>query len=131
MTWLKLDDKFAGHPKISPLSHGAFRLHVAGMLYAAQHETDGRIPLEIVSTLIPGYRRGFLVELGDHGLWEPNGGKAFDIHDFTEYNPSREQMQAKRAATKKRVEEWRKKRNEDGDDDDAVTDGVTRPPTGL
>lgn len=44
MPFLNLDDNFADHPKVDPLSDGAFRLHVAGMLYAAKHKTNGFIP---------------------------------------------------------------------------------------
>lgn len=114
MTWLKLDDKFAGHPKISPLSDAAFRLHVAGMLYAAQHETDGLIPAANIPTLTPRYQRKHLVELVDQGLWEDVRG-GMQIHDFTEYNPSRAEQQAKRAAAKERMAKVRAARNQEAE----------------
>lgn len=116
MTWLKLDDKFAGNPKITPLSDGAFRLHVAGMLYCAQHETDGRIPPEAVPTLMPKFRRGYLDELisSDRDLWHRNG-VGYVVHDFTEYNPSRDQLQARRRATRERLAKWRSENRKDED----------------
>lgn len=106
VTWLKLDDKFAGHPKVSPLSDGAFRLHVSGMLYCASHETDGRIPLELVPTLMPKYRLKYRDELAQRGLWTITEEIA-EIHDFTEYNPTRAQSQARREANKERLAKWR------------------------
>jgi len=108
MTWLKLDDKFAGHPKISPLTDGAFRLHVSGLLFSAGHETDGLIAAEMVPLLMPRYRRVYLTELEARGLWIVSS-EVVEIHDFTDYNPSKEQVSARRKAAKKRVDRWRRK----------------------
>lgn len=106
MTWLKLDDRFAGHPKVSALSDGAFRLHVSGLLYCAGHETDGLIPAELVPTLMPTYRPKYLPELADRGLWLPRR-ELVEVHDFLEYNPSRDQIRKRREATAERVRRWR------------------------
>jgi hypothetical protein len=106
MTWLRLDDRFAGHPKISPLTDGAFRLHVSGLLYCAGHETDGLIPLELVPTLMPKYRRHYLTEVADRGLWLIRTELA-EIHDFTDYNPTREQQQERRRKNAEKLQKWR------------------------
>ncbi len=60
MPFLNLDDNFADHPKIDGLSDGAFRLHVSGMLYAAKHMTDGKVPVERVDRLMRRYKRTYL-----------------------------------------------------------------------
>jgi hypothetical protein len=115
MTWLRLDDKFAGHPKISPLSDGAFRLHVSGLLFCAAHETDGLVPLEQIPLLMPKYRKPYLAEVIARGLWLPRL-ELIEIHDFTEYNPSRDQLQTRREATKERVARARAARRKQTDD---------------
>lgn len=112
MTWLRLDDRFALHPKISPLSDGAFRLHVSGLLYCAGQETDGRIPTELVPTLMPTYRAKYLAELAARGLWLPTV-EVVEVHDFTEYNPTRADLQQRRAAQAERVRRWRSRHADD------------------
>lgn len=119
MTWLKLDDRFPDHPKIAPLSDAAFRLHVAAMCYAAAHETDGVVPLAAIPQLVPKYRKVQHNELVGAGLWEEGQG-CIVVHDFTEYNPTRAQIKARREATKERVAKARNRlrviRNEDHPD---------------
>jgi len=95
MPFLNLDDNFADHPKVDPLSDGAFRLHVAGMLYAAKHKTDGFIPAHRVPRLTRTYRPRFLAELMEARTWLPADG-GHQIHDFLDWNRSREQIDADR-----------------------------------
>lgn len=90
MTWAKLDDTFADHPKIDPLSDAAFRLHVAAICYSARHLTDGHIPTERITRLVPRYQKRHVTELVTAGLWEPAEG-GYTIHDYLDYNPTRKQ----------------------------------------
>ena len=83
MGWVKLDDAFATHPKVLGLSDEAFRLHIEGMCYAAQHRTDGKLP----DAWIGAHMSEVATELLDAGVWERNG-VGIVIHDFTVYNPS-------------------------------------------
>jgi len=94
MTWVRLDDQFADHPKIVGLSSNAFRLHVTGICYAAKHETDGMIPFAAAFVITA---RKAMSELTDAGLWDREE-TGFLIHDYLEYNPSRASLRAKRAA---------------------------------
>jgi len=94
MGWLKLDDAFGTHPKIAGLSDRAFRAHVLGMLYAAQHLTDGFIPTAVAPS------KRILGEL-EGALWSPIEG-GWLIHDFLEYNPPRALVLAEREAAKAR-----------------------------
>ena len=43
MSWVRIEDRFALHPKVVGLSDGAFRLYVSGLCYANLYHTDGRI----------------------------------------------------------------------------------------
>ena len=98
MSWVKLDDKFTGHPKVQAAGQAAAWLHVAGLCYAAQQETDGAIPDASLAGLgqYSGARARKLAErLVEVGLWERNG-TGYVIHDYLEYNPSRKSLEEKR-----------------------------------
>lgn len=76
MTWLKLDDRFARHRKVAPLSDRAWRLHVTALLECCAELTDGQIDKKLPSTW-PSAPRGRALtdairELEEAGLWEPN-----------------------------------------------------------
>lgn len=92
MTWVRLDDQFADHPKVVGLSAKAFRLHVTAICYAARQETDGVIPRGVAFVVAA---RKWLGELTSAGLWEdhPSG---YVIHDYLEYNPSADEVRSKR-----------------------------------
>jgi len=94
LTWVRLDDQFADHPKIVGLSAKAFRLHITAICYAARQETDGVIPHNAAFVMAA---KRCLNQLTEAGLWEdhPTG---FLIHDYLEYNPSAATLRAKRAA---------------------------------
>ena len=87
MTWVRLDDQFGEHPKIVGLSDRAFRAHVTGLLYCGRYLTDGRLPRGV----LPPARA--LAELVAAGLWTANGTGEYSIHDYLEYQPTREQVE--------------------------------------
>jgi len=95
MTWVKLDDGFPTHPKVIGLSDAAFRAHVTGICYAAQHLTDGWVPMTIA-------KQRAIAELIGVGLWAESiaGVDHLDgywIHDYLDYNPSRTDVLAERS----------------------------------
>lgn len=105
--YLALDINFAGHPKILALSDGAFRLHLAGLLYCKRQRTDGIIAGVVVSTLVPRYRPRQLDELTARLLWvELNGAGHYEIHDWLDWNLSLAEGEAiaekRREAARKR-----------------------------
>lgn len=93
--WLKIDDGFSDHRKVDGLSDGAFRLHVAGMNYAARTDTNGHIPTSRPARLTPTFKRQYITELESAGLWDAVDD-GWWIHDFLVYNPSAEDLKAKR-----------------------------------
>lgn len=119
MTWLRLDDGFAAHPKVAHLSPHAFKLHVSALCYCAQFLTDGFVPTARPGLLMEGYRPAQVTELVDAGLWEPAEG-GYWLHDYLKYNPSREKVEAEREAARNR--QLKHRRN---GVTNAVTDGVT------
>lgn len=100
MPYLNLDDNFADHPKVDALSDGAFRLHVAGLLYASKHTTDGYIPANRVPRLIRTYKARYLADLMEATLWRP-ADAGYTIHDYLDWNRSREQIEADRERLRK------------------------------
>lgn len=104
MSWLKIDDGFAEHPKIIDLSDRAFRLHVAALCYSARNLTDGVLNARsvLVCCALASATKRHIAELRDVELWvEFNDG--YLIKDFLDYNPSAHE-----------VKELRKSRSEAG-----------------
>lgn len=91
MSWVKIDDRYAHHPKILAAGPLAMALDIAGMCYAAAHETDGRIPTAALALLTPFLtppkQRAAAAKLVEVGRWETIPG-GWQIHDFLAYNPS-------------------------------------------
>lgn len=84
MSWLRLDDGFAAHPKIAALTDAEFRGWLRLLCWCAQYRTR-EIPNGI-TTVLPGinkkrldrfYHLG-LIDAGDHG---------YEVHDWETYNP--------------------------------------------
>lgn len=102
MPWANLDDQFPDHPKVVNLSHGAFRLHVAGICHSSRYLTDGRIDASVVPRLISRYKPAMLAELtaGDRPLWVPVVG-GYEIHDYLEWNRSRAEIQEHQSRLRK------------------------------
>lgn len=96
MTWVKLDDAFTDHPKVMAAGPLASWLHVCGLTYCSRLLTDGFIPAGQVRKLADVDNAGELAEqLVAVGLWDRCEG-GFRIHDYLDYNPSREDALAKR-----------------------------------
>lgn len=95
MPWANLDDKFPAHPKVVRLSDAAFRLHVSGICYSAQHLTNGVVERDAVRLLVPRFRKAALDELLTKEQWRahPDG---YEIHDYLQWNRSREQVEQER-----------------------------------
>ena len=103
MTWVKLDDAFYRNPKVMGLSDGAFRTYVNSICFSADNLTDGLITPQVARTF--RWERK-AIELIEAGMWEEQG-VGWYIHDFLDYNPTREQVMAERAKTAERVNRFR------------------------
>lgn len=96
MPWARFDDRFPDHEKIVPLSNSAFRLHVTAICYANAQLTDGYISVGVLRRI--GWACDDLdadvAQLCAHNLWE-RAEEGYLVHDYLEYNPSREEELAK------------------------------------
>ena len=84
-----------------------------------QQLTDGFVPSGVVASL--GGDWDDTAALVNAGLWHQADG-GFQFHDWAEYQPTKEQIQAERAKTRERVEKHRaNKASNDGGN--GVTNG--------
>lgn len=119
MTWVKIDDRFPDHPKALALGDdydACVVLHLRGLCYCAANLTDGFIP----SRIFKGYEDQ-IDALVSVGLWKDARG-GYQIHDYLDYNPSREKVLEDRARGAERVQRWRESRNGECN---GVTNGVS------
>ena len=109
MAHAKFDDLFGDHPKIAGLSDAAFRLHTLGILYCSRHLTDGLIAADEVPRLVRRFRKSALAELVASGLWINVLDGAYSIHDYLDWNDSREEVERRRELAAKRKQQWRER----------------------
>jgi hypothetical protein len=103
--WVKLDDGFARHPKVTSITDTALRLHLEGMCYAAHYLTDGYVPRSLVARRFPAAR-----SLERAGLWEAEqDGSGWRIHDWAEYQPRAESVLKRRSSDAERLRKWRER----------------------
>lgn len=84
MSWIRLDDKFARHPKIAALSDREFRTHIETMCWCADYDTEGVITegaFAVVKHLDEKTAKRF-IELG---IWDEHEGVR-SVHDWKVYN---------------------------------------------
>lgn len=100
MTWIRVDDHFADHPKVMALEGdrlpGLGLWHVAAS-YSARYLTDGYVPASYVKAHAPQRLINRMVSVG---LFDPVEG-GYLLHDWLEYNPSRDAV--REAQAKKRA----------------------------
>lgn len=106
MTWIRLEDTFDQHPKTRMAGAAAIYLHVAALCYSSRCLTDGFVDAALLSGMA-GFSRPqaekHAARLVEVGLWEkaPNG---YWIHDYLEYNRSKQAVQKERDAAKERMQ---------------------------
>lgn len=129
MTWVRIDDGFAEHPKVHGLSDRAFRLHVTALCYCGRNLTDGAITIPALKMLLGACSatRRHVRELVDAGVWDSVDdlqihGDDLQIHDFNDLNPKAETVKREREKTRDRQRRHREARNAVTD---TVSDGVT------
>lgn len=104
MPWFKVDDALAMHVKAFASGNKALGLWVRAGSWSMQQLTDGHIPSGVVTAL--GGDWDDAAALVNAGLWHQAGG-GYQFHDWAEYQPTREQIEAERAKTRERVEKHR------------------------
>lgn len=120
MPWFKVDDTMAHHHKVMAAGNAAMGLWVRAGAYCAQQLTDGHVSHAALATLGTAAQAARLVAAG---LWDDAPG-GFRFHDWDDYQPTKSDVLAERAAAKERQARWRANRRRN-----AVTDTVTNSVT--
>lgn len=97
MTWIKLEDEVADHPKIAGLSDRAFRWWIRSLCYCSRFLTDGAIPAIFLVGVKPRVRE----ELITARLWIERESR-LEIHDYLKYQTSRNDVEKERQRNKDR-----------------------------
>lgn len=134
MPWGRLHDQANRNEKLLALSDPAWRLWGSGLIYCQDKLTDGFIPEAVVSTFGVKARplKKFVVELcqslvpGKESCWHQAEG-GYRVHDYLDWNESREVILAKRARGKDRTGKWRGKWPRDASQ--AVSHGTSPTPS--
>lgn len=136
MAWVRLSDDFYDHPKFDKAGSLGIALFAAGLAWCNRNLTDGWIPrktalrlldfedvVDAVSNadrnavtnvtdndaLTPAIAKNTVRKLVDAGLWsEADGG--YWVHDYLEYQASKEQIEAGRESNAARQKAWRERR---------------------
>ena len=98
MPWVKLDDRFWGNPKVLIIGNEAAGAYARMLSFCGDHLTDGRVPEETARFIAKPKTLGVLEEYG----FIHRNGTGYLIPDYLEFNPSREQIEAKRQADRDR-----------------------------
>ena len=129
MAWFKVDDKFHSHPKIKRIPRRirrtAIGLWTIAGSWCADYETDGAVPEYMLEEFDAEPEE--VAALVDAELWErTEDGVAF--RNWGEFQPTRAQLDEKRAQTAERVQKFRQKKRQNrteeaptSDDGNAVT----------
>ncbi len=120
MTWVKLDDQFAGHPKTEAAGPLAAWLHVAALCHCATYLTDGLIIASKAPRIAEVPKANQQIRrLIDEGMWhepdhtcptcDPCPPGHYLIHDYLKYQKSRAEVEADRHAAAERQRRAREK----------------------
>ena len=147
MSWVRLDDHMSEHPKVIAAGPLAAWLHVCALQYASRNLTDGFIPRRAVPTLVNfdgvsvcvASISGGLAGVGDDvhaealaeilvevGLWE-RVDRGYQIHDYLQFQPSKESILAQRRQNAERQATWRGRQHQA--ENNAPRNGVTNAAT--
>jgi len=105
--WFKVDDSFFGHPKAANISNDSLATWTRAGNWSAWQLTDGSVPVGMLR-LCAGDAddpEAVAADLVDRRLWEIGDG-GWQFHDWSDYNPTRDQVLSKRkldAERKRRV----------------------------
>jgi hypothetical protein len=112
MTWFAVDDKFWSHPKTIGISLSAVGVWTLAGSWCSAHLTDGYIPEDALLMVCRNKAtRRPIQELLDRNLWTV-AGDGFQFVDWMQWQRSKTEIQAKRAATRARQEAYRERKRQ-------------------
>ncbi|MDQ5841654.1 MAG: hypothetical protein M3537_11070 [Chloroflexota bacterium] len=94
MPWAALDDQFHSNPKLVTAGLEATGLHARAISYCACYLTDGFVSATWANGAAP---KRVINALVSAGLWHKIQG-GFELNDYLDFNPSKAEIEARRAA---------------------------------
>lgn len=111
MSWVRVEDSFPLHPKVLRAGPMAAYLFVAGLCFCQRMATSGLISGSNLAHVAPelGHVARLAARLVEVGLWEWAGpdGQDYQVHDWSDYNLTREEVLRRRALAKQRQDRFR------------------------
>jgi hypothetical protein len=105
MSWAKIDDQLHAHRKVVALGDQmlpALGLHLLALSWCASQLTDGYLPKLQIRRLAPDAPAALVDALVAAELWDRADG-GYQIHDYLDWNPSREWVLEEREKAKVRM----------------------------
>jgi hypothetical protein len=106
VAWVRIDENAMEHPKVAGLPDGAFRLWVQGLAHCQKFLTDGAID-RISLRGLRAYSPKRTAELVAARLWLVAEHDGIAVHDYLQWNESREHVQKVRAQGRERIRRLR------------------------
>lgn len=106
MTWFKVDDHLHAHSKAVRAGTEAMGLWVLAGSWSAAEESDGWVPGYMLVRLAGVGADDAADRLVAAGLWEHDhhdGADGYRFHQWDEHQPTRDQLEAKRAQARERM----------------------------
>lgn len=113
MPWFKVDDQLHSHKKAMRAGTQAMGLWLLAGSWSAGHLTDGFVPAYVVCRLDPADGDDLAKRLERADLWEAgtcDGDEGWWFKDWREFNPTADEVEAKREAGRERQERSRRHR---------------------
>lgn len=127
MPWFKVDDGLFSSRKVLMIPRSMRNVCMGAWVQAgawsAKELTDGHVPGFVLEELggIPEIRD----ELIRVGLWLSDGSDGILFHDWTCYQPTREQVETERSKSAERQRKWAENRGKTNGVNNAVSNAVT------
>lgn len=110
MTWFKVDDHLHSHRKTMRAGTEAMGLWVLAGSWSAAEESDGWVPDYVLGRLVGANGVHLADQLVSAGLWENDtmdGEDGYRFREWQDYQPTREQLEAKREQARERMQRVR------------------------
>jgi len=109
MPWFMVDDKLHSHMKAARAGAEAMGLWVLAGSWAADQLTDGFIP-DYMALRLDSKAKRHAASLVAAGFWvvaEREGERGWQFHEWTDFQPTKEEVEVKRAAARDRMKRVR------------------------
>lgn len=108
--WVRFENTAPENLKVASVSDRAFRLWFNAICYCSRGRTSGRVPAALITALSVSATKKTVEELLELGLIERLDEKTYLVHDYLDYNPSKERIDEMRETNRNRVANWRAER---------------------